>query len=307
MTRLRERGVALISVLLITALVTLIVSDMLARQRLTLVSSASQMRQLELWQMALSGEAWARERLRADLAEARDKARRPASDTPATDAQAEPHSVNLAQGWARGGTLDIGGGQVRVHLEDLSARFDLDSLRLAPDATLRARYQRLLALLEVPPHDPARLPAPPAAGGGLLGFADSSELARLDALDAAELRRLRPQVATLGGEALNLNTAPAIQLATLEGLDLASAQALVAARPREGWPSLQAFLEQPALHGRPIERLGLGLSSRHFRACLDVSLGDRRLRLASDFRTHDDGRVELLRRTLLAPEPTSED
>ena len=63
----RQRGVALISVLLITALVTLIISDMLARQRLSLASSANQLHQQQLWQLALSGEALARQRLHEEL------------------------------------------------------------------------------------------------------------------------------------------------------------------------------------------------------------------------------------------------
>ena len=131
----RQRGVALISVLLITALVTLIISDMLARQLLSVASSANQLQQQQLWQLALSGETWAREQLRSDL-RADDGLTR----------------VHLGQRWPQdGGELEIEGGRIRIHLEDLGARFNLDRLRNPNDELNRARYQRLLAQLGLPP------------------------------------------------------------------------------------------------------------------------------------------------------------
>ncbi|MGA6108382.1 MULTISPECIES: type II secretion system minor pseudopilin GspK [Pseudomonas] len=283
--RHRQRGVALISVLLVTALVTLIISDMLARQRLSLASSANQLQQQQLWQLALSGEAWARQQLHDDLA-----------------TREEPLRVHLGQGWARNGNLfDIDGGQIRIRIEDLAGRFDLDTQR-STSRLARARYQRLLANLGLPHHDPALLPQRPGADGKPQPFADSSELARLEQLDAAGLQRLRPHVATLGGVALNLNTASAEVLASLEGLDPAIARTLVQARPPQGYASVQAFMEQPLLHGREVSSRELGVDSRHFRAHLQVRLGERQLYLASDLRLERDGRINVLRRQLLAPD-----
>ncbi|HCF2589972.1 TPA: type II secretion system minor pseudopilin GspK [Pseudomonas aeruginosa] len=282
----RQRGVALISVLLITALVTLIVSDMLARQRLNLASSANQFAQQQLWQLALSGEAWARQQLLADL---RDK-----------DGLTRVH---LGQRWAQGvHEFEIEGGRIRIRLEDLGARFNLDRLRNGRDRISRARYQRLLALLGLAPHDPARLAAPLGHDGKPLPFADTSELWRLETLDPASIRRLRPWLATSGDAGLNLNTAPAEQLACLEGLDLGIAQALVQARPADGYPSVQAFIEQPLLSGREVEQYGLTVASERFRAVLDVQLGERQLRLVSDLQTRSDGLVQVLRRQLAAPD-----
>lgn len=282
-----QRGVALISVLLITALVTLIVSDMLARQRLSLISSANQFDQRQLWQLALSGEAWARQQLLADLRE-EDSLKR----------------VHLAQRWAQGPqSFEIEGGHIRIHLEDLSGRFDLNTQRPGGDRVQHARYQRLLANLELPAHDPATLPVRFAKDGKPLPFADSSELMRLEPLDGAGLRRLQPWLRTHGG-ALNLNTAPAEVLAALEGLDPAIAQSLVQARPAEGYESVQEFLEQPLLEDRRVRSLGLDVTSEYFRATLDVELGGRRLRLVSDLQTSLEGRVSVLSRRLAAPDPT---
>ncbi len=279
----RQQGVALISVLLITALVTLIISDMLARQRLSLASSANQLHQQQLWQLALSGEALARQRLHDELGE-----------------REEPPRVHLGQGWARDQALELDGGLVRIRVEDLAGRFDLDALRSSAGPA-RARYQRLLKLLDLPPHDPARLPSRPGHDGKPQPLADSSELLRLEPLGGADLQRLRPFVATLGGSALNLNTANAEQLAALEGLDPGIARTLVQGRPTQGYASVQAFVELPLLHGRELNSRGLAVDSRHFRVHLAAELGERRLYLASDLRLEADGTLAVLRRQLLAP------
>lgn len=287
----RQRGVALISVLLITALVTLIISDMLARQRLSVASSANQLQQQQLWQLALSGEAWAREQLRPELL---------------TDDG--PPRVHLAQRWAQGiGEFDIEDGHIRIRLEDLGARFNIDRLRYRNDDLNRARYQRLLAQLDLPPHDPATLPAPLGPNQKPQPFADSSELRRLSALDASSWQRLQPWVATTGKAPLNINTASIEVLASLESLDSGTARSLVQARPVDGYKSVQAFLEQPLLQNRQVSGSGLAVSSHNFRATLDVAVGERRLRLVSDLRTGSDGQVQVLRRTLVAPDrPFSE-
>ncbi|AJO80602.1 type II secretion system minor pseudopilin GspK [Pseudomonas sp. MRSN 12121] len=280
----RQRGIALITVLLITSLATLIVSDMLARQRLSLVGSANQLSQQQLWQLALSGEAWARGQLRDDW-----------RDEP------EPKRVYLGQRWAQNTPVfDIDGGRIRIQLQDLGGRFNLGALRNPNDRINRARYQRLLQVLGLAPHDPARLPPVRGFDGKPLAWNDSSELMRLEGVDQATLQRLRPWVRTTPG-ALNLNTAPAEVLASLGQLDLAQAVALVQARPAEGYKTVQEFLDTPVLKQHEINSQGLDVSSRYFQAVLDVELGDRRLRLISRLLIEPDGQVSVLQRTLAAP------
>lgn len=282
-----QHGVALISVLLVTALVALIVSDMLARQRLGLASSANQVQQQQLWQLALSGEAWARQQLQADLADEDGLER-----------------VHLGQRWARGThEFEIEGGRIRIRLDDLGGRFDLNTLGPDGAAIQRARYQRLLSLLELPAHDPASLPRRLTTVGQPLPFADVSDLQRLEQVDGTTRRRLQPWIRTTDGP-LNLNTAPAEVLAALESLDPVIARALVQARPAKGYRSVQEFLEQPLLQDRDVRSLGLGVSSEYFRATLDVQLGERRLRLISDLHARQADGVSVLRRRLAAPDTT---
>ena len=101
---------------------------------------------------------------------------------------------------------------------------------------------------------------------------------------------------------LNVNTASTTVLAALEGMSPASAQALVAQRPEQGFSSVQAFTQAPAIEGVGVVSQGLGLNSRWFRVTVDVELGQRRLRLISDFeRTLNNGRLRLLQRSFVAP------
>ncbi|NBA96197.1 type II secretion system minor pseudopilin GspK [Pseudomonas sp. R5(2019)] len=284
--RLRQRGVALISVLLITALATLIVSTLLSRQRLSLHISSHHIQHTQLWQLALSGEAWARQQLFSDL-RSEDGMRR----------------VHLGQRWAQPSpAFDIEGARIHIRLEDLGGRFNIDTLRHATDAITRARYQRLLLSLGVPAHDPlslfqtARRPTP------TLG--DTTELRRLSVLDGLSLDRLQPWIATNGNQLLNINTASQRVLASLEGLDMVSAQAVIDERPASGYDSVQDFMQSPALEGREVNQRGLGVSSSRLRATVEVRAGDQSLRLVTDFQVHADGRLDTLRRRF-APAPPS--
>ena len=55
----RQRGIALISVLLVMSLALLITSGLLRSHRLSLQSSGQQLQQLHLRQLGVAGETWA--------------------------------------------------------------------------------------------------------------------------------------------------------------------------------------------------------------------------------------------------------
>lgn len=283
----RQRGVALLSVLLITALVTLVVSNMLARQRLSLHSSSNLVQQQQLWQLALSGESWARRQL-------------------LEDARSEGGLLvtHLGQHWAQPAPVfELDGARIHIQLEDLSARLNLNSLRQGNNLNLRARYQRLLALQGIKAHDPARLIGQNNREGVPLPLSDLSQLRQLPEVDSQVLRQLEPLVGAFDNSTINVNTTRAEVLASVEGIDLPTARTLVDSRPAKGYPSLAAFLSNPMLQGRDISPQGLGVSSRQFRATIDVEQGSRRLRLVSDLRLMDTKKVRVQQRTLLPSPP----
>ncbi|MGQ7857929.1 type II secretion system protein GspK [Pseudomonas sp. 32A] len=273
----RQRGVALLSVLLIMSLALLLTAGMLRSHYLMLQSSARQVHQVQLRQLALSAEAWA---LLALKEVGND----------------EQQMVHLAQAWARlAWPFDADGAHIGIQVEDLSGRFNLNVL-LADgqvDQVSRQRWSRLLASQGLEPL--------PLAGTGPLR--ELSQLRLLPGIDGETLRRLEPWVAVLPREAsLNINTATAPVLAMLEGVSLPVAQALVSQRPADGYASVQAFMRDPLIAGLELSGHGLGVSSRWFRINVDVSLGTSRLRLASEVeRDRKSRRLQVVQRRFLPP------
>ena len=279
MSRTGQQGVALISVLLIMTLALFVVGGLLHSHTRALQSSAQHIHQVQLRQWALAAESWARERLLAP----------------------EPHetkTINLSQPWARPSLpFELPGVEMHIEIEDLAARFNLTRLLLPgkADDISRERWSRLLAVLEIPAFDLA-----PLRGTDVT---DSSQLRLLPGLDQALLQRLQPFIALLPAEAtLNVNTASATLLATLEGLTASGARDAVAQRPPQGYTDAHEFVRAPGLDGLGIASHGLGVDSRWFRVTVEVSAGAARLRLVSDLeRPRDSPRLRILQRRFLAP------
>ncbi|CAH0237474.1 type II secretion system protein GspK [Pseudomonas brassicacearum] len=253
----RQRGVALISVLLVLSLALLLIGGLLRSHRLLLHSSAQQLQQVQLRQLGVSGEAWARAVLQHS------------GITPSGP-------VDLSQDWARlGAVLAMEGAELHVDIEDLSGRLNLNAL-LAPgqvDQVTLGRWARLLALLDLP-----ALSLPQVGP-----VQELSQLRLLPGIDGQTLRRLEPWVVLLPKDArLNINTAPLLLLMTLDGMEDGPAKALLNQRHHAPYASVQAFTNDPLLSGLGLSSHGLGVSSRWFRITVSVTHAGSRLRLASD-------------------------
>ncbi|MFI8744073.1 type II secretion system minor pseudopilin GspK [Pseudomonas sp. NPDC077186] len=306
-----QRGVALITVLLVVALVTVVCAGLIARQQLSIRSSANQLHVRQAWHYALGGETLAKAILQRDLR------------------QGDPRQPvdHLGEPWAQPLTpfaLDEG-GELRVRIVDPSGRFNLNSLvrQGQPDELALLRLRRLLLRLQIAKPYAERLldwldgDGEPSGGQGaedgqyLLAtppyraanrqLADVSELRLLLEMDEADYRRLLPFVSALPSDVpLNVNSASAVVLSSLaDGLSADVALALVAARGREAFASPAAFAAQPALAGLGEQALqGLAVGSQFFEVFSEVSLGERRVVLRSLLQRGNDGQVSVLARDL---------
>ncbi|MDZ4326801.1 type II secretion system protein GspK [Pseudomonas hormoni] len=277
----RQRGIALISVLLVMSLALLITSGMLRSHRLSLQGSGQAMHYVHLRQLAGAGETWA-------LLQLQDAAR------------ASQQNVDLTQDWARmAPDFDIEGVQLRVDIEDLAGRFNLNSLLTQGqiDQVTLDRWGRLLELLDLAPLQLSQVGA----------LQELSQLRLLPGVDGQLLRQLEPWVAVLPTEAaLNINTAPALVLRMLDGVEATTADALVRQQSATAWASVQAFTQDPLLSGAGVSSHGLGTGSRWFRITVQVIQGQNRLRLATDVeRDPDTHQFKILQRRLL-PSSTHE-
>jgi len=280
---IRQRGVALISVLLIMSLALLVTAGMLRSHRLVLQISAQQLHQMHARQLGFAAEAWALQLLR----------------NPELD---EQKTVNLAQEWARSKPpFEAENDEIQVSIEDLAGRFNLNTLFKSGqiDQVTLERWSRLLAQLEIPPMDLEAMQTSSPAGG----LSDLSQLRLLPGIDGEVLRRLQPWIALLPTDAsLNINTAPALVLMTLEGMTPSIAKAFVSQRPAQGYRSAQAFTQDPLLSGLGLSSHGLGVSSRWFRITVQVALGQSHLRLVTDVeRDLKSRQLNIVQRRLLAP------
>ncbi|MCY1222100.1 Type II secretion system (T2SS), protein K [compost metagenome] len=318
----RQAGVALLTVLLVVAVVTVVCAGLIARTQLSIRSSGNELHSRQAAQYALGGEALAEAILVRDLR------------------QGDPRTPvdHLGEAWALPLTtfkLDDG-GSLSVRIEDPSGRFNLNSL--VRDGQLNERsirqFRRLLQRLEIeapyterlvdwldPDQEPfgpngaednqyLLLQPPYRAANHAMG--DVSELRLVLGMTEQDYRKLLPYVTVLPPNApLNVNTANALVLSTLaDNLDAASGGLLMAARGTTGFRSLDAFLGQPALAGMGLEAQGLAVGSQYFNVISEVRLAGRRQVLVSTLQRGSDGKVRVLSRDLgqggLPPAPVKE-
>ncbi|WP_417786953.1 type II secretion system minor pseudopilin GspK [Stutzerimonas xanthomarina] len=312
-----QRGVALITVLLVVAIVTVICAGMIARQQLSIRGTGNQLQARQAWHFALGGEALAQTLLRRDLQLSGQGTGQPAVD-------------HLLEAWALpqpAYDLDEGQGQVQVRIEDLAGRFNLNSLveEQQPNAAALAQFRRLLLRLQITEPYAERLvdwidsdqqPSgefgaednayllldPPYRTAGRR-LEDLSELRLLLGMRDEDFQRLAPYVSVLPADTpLNINTASAVVLSSLaDSLSPSAAESLVKARQATPFRDTATFMAQPALSGVQLQGTNIAVASQFFQAISEVRLADRRLALVSRLRREENGDVRVLQRNLGQP------
>ncbi|PYB79737.1 MULTISPECIES: type II secretion system minor pseudopilin GspK [Pseudomonas] len=301
----RQEGMAVISALLIAAVVAVIAAGMIERQGL-------QTRQIENRQMALQGQ-WA---LEGGL----QLSRRVLFEQRLRDPL-----VRGGQPWTRP-MRDVPSGSVRFdgQLEDEQGKFNLRNLVVdgQVDSEALATFQRLCALIgigerlataiagQVIDSYPQRPPVSPgSAGQGLQGGRATSPavaaeplpakrpmlrsvdaLARLKGMDGQALQRLRRFVTVLPALTwINGNTASAEVLAAqVPGLSLQQAMALVAERDSGRWFINRGdFVNRLRMPQLAMANVRVGINSDWFRLRGQARLGSRELPLQALLRQRE--------------------
>jgi general secretion pathway protein K len=125
---MRQRGVALITAIVLVAIATIIAVHLGTRASLDLRRTAGLLALEQGWHVALGAEAWAAEVLREDREDSQ------------TDHLAEPWAQPLPP-------LPVDGGEVRGALEDMQGRFNVNNLLTGSgevNEVSLARFERLL-------------------------------------------------------------------------------------------------------------------------------------------------------------------
>lgn len=313
----RQDGVALLTVLLLVAVMAVLVMSVLDDIRFGLrrASNAQSMAQARWY--AMGAETLAKSRIEQLMAS-------PAATTPASEWSGRPM------------VFPIEHGLIQAQLADASTCFNLNSVAEGAGDLWQRRergareFETLLSELGIPAHRSAALvdalvdwidsdqsPGPEGAedetyarhrGGyrtaGTL-LAESSELRAIEGFDAALYARLRPYVCALptadlsriNVNALREDQALLLVMLTDGALDEASARRLIRARPPSGWSSADAFWAQPMLAGLP-PREGTGriaVRPRFFSLDTRIEYADAQF-VSSALLEYAAGRVHLVAR-----------
>ncbi len=308
MRKHHQSGAALITALLVVALAVMLASHMAARAYFDNARYSTLLEREQALQFALGAEAWASEVLIATREEADD-----AVDHP-NELWAQPIAPP---------PFDDLPVQMEFRMEDLQGRLNLNNLVRADGQDDEAAMNRLGRLLLHRELDTAIVPAvmdwidtntevrfPDGAGDDHYSrldppyrtanrpMASATELRLVRGVDDEVYRSLAPFVAALPEPTpLNVNTAPAEVLRTLaDGLSEREAQALVDARPEEGYATVNDFLQEAPLAGREVDAGTLSVGSNYFLLRTVVELGRTQVRTQSVIYRSDAGTTRVIMR-----------
>ena len=302
--RRQQRGVALITAVLVVAIGTMIAVNLMWEGTLDLRRAESALAADQGLLYVQGAEAWAADILRQDLV-----------DSPDADHLGEQWAIELPP-------LPVDGGTITGRLEDLQARFNLNNLVGADgmeDQLARSQFERLLNHLEIDPGlacavvdwlDPdteLRFPTggedvvytsqdPPYRTANSM-ITSTSELMAIAGFDRDTYRRLAPYVTVLPrGTKLNVNTASDVVLASLsDNLDLATAAALVEERANEEFLDIDSTFAGLVEPDTLQEIDGV---SEHFLLTATVTLGSNQLTMRSVLQRDRSGITRALFRSL---------
>ncbi|HHH44663.1 MAG TPA: general secretion pathway protein GspK [Gammaproteobacteria bacterium] len=317
----QQRGVALVTALLVVAVATVAAVAMATRQQMDIRRTGSLLHSEQAYAFSLGAESWARVVL------ARDK-RDSKIDTLYEDWSTQP-PVSVVEG-----------GSITGRILDLQGRFNLNNLvdgNGVADQDAIARYKRLLRRLEleesladaladwIDSNIDVRFPdgaedetylgvAPPYRAANRL-LADVSELRLVKGYEPDMIDKLRPFVAALPEVTpLNVNTASAEVLSTVaENMSLADGKSLVETRGEDGFETVAKFTQQNELSGKQqLTTAQLSVESDWFLMVSEANIGLSRARLASLIQRTDKGTLVIrrqreFREPVVAPVPEADE
>ena len=312
--KLTQQGVALITVLLIVAMATVLAVAMVKSQQNLLRRSGSVFSQDQAYLYTLGAESFAKSVLQDDKEKDKNKS--------------IPQDA-LNETWAKKiPAFPVEGGFVQAQVEDLQGRFNLNNL-LQDDGQVNvaalAVYQRLLVSLDISamlaspvidwldkdnlPYDSDGaeedwyLRLKPAYRAANHPFVSISELALLRGYTPEIVAKLRPYVCALPkATTININTAPDAVLAALtDNLTLNMAKDMVQNRPKEGYGSVDNFLQQAifaTLSTEDRQKISplLGVTSQFFSVLAESEIDNRRRVLKSVIAFDEEANAQTITR-----------
>lgn len=305
--RSSQRGVALITMMLIAALATTLVLAMIGRQSRLQAEIGAQFQQDQIAEYDRGAEYFAMAALKAD-----------SDDGNKTD---HPNEY-----WAQPfPAFPVPGGVIAPTVRDAQARFNLNSLiknNQVDPVSLRF-FKQLLEQLAIPveltdslvdwldedslptgssgAEDDFYLRQNPAYRCANRSLSTFSELRLVKGFSSDLLRQLAPYVTVLPSSARSLNVnflSPGLLEAMVPGLSPNNALELLQRRPADGWESVEQFLDNPVFaSATPEVRSGLQqllrVDSQYFELYTRIRFGKRE-RLQWSLLSRKDGQLKMI-------------
>lgn len=296
-----QSGVALITALLVVAIVTVIATGMATRQQLDIRRSSNVLDRDQAYILALGVESWGRSILIQD--------------------RRENTVDNLSEVWATVlPPLSVEGGNVAGHIEDMQGRFNINNLVKdgKPSPIDVKRFERLLKALELNPNlseavidwidsDSETMPGNGAEDGEYMGHTPPYRTANNIINSVSELRlvkgftkeavaRLEPFISALPAYTpININTArPEILMTLADDLTKTDAEAMIEDRGTKGYTDIQKFITSPTVKSRNIPAEGLGINSDYFIVDAASRFGKGQVRLLGLIHRTADNKAQTL-------------
>jgi len=299
----KQRGVALITAMLVVALATTAAVAMVSRQQYDIRRTGNLLQAEQAYLYVLGVDDWASQILRRDR------------EDNAVDYLGEEWSTILPP-------IPVDGGSVSGAIKDLQGCFNLNDLAVNGVANKDAiqRFRRLLSALSLDTElatvaaDWVDKDIDPAFPGGAeddyylqldrpyrtanAPFVSVSELRLLKGVDKDVYSALAPHVCALPTQVpINVNTATAPVLMSLaDGISESDAEALIEGRGDKGYEDISAFLKSDAIAGRAIPQGLVGVQSNYFVVTSKIKFGRITVNYQSMMQRSDTGETRILMR-----------
>ena len=297
-----QNGIALITVMLVLAVVTVALVAMSSDRQMDIRRTENQLRSTQAWEYVYGLEAWSTNQLKVD-------------------AEANKYDA-LNDSWSKPLTIQaVPEGNLKADIIELQGRFNLNNIVLdgkANDEEVQ-RLKRLLTYLEIKtalvdalldwvdadmkitlPHgaeDETYSKFKPPYRSANVPFADISELLRIKGMTLKIYNKLLPFIYVADGyQSININTASAVVLRTLAAdIKKNQAESLYRASGKP-FKDIAEFLKDEAIDGITVNKESISVVSHHFLLSGHIDMGKNTLMFMSQLKRDDSGAVTVLKR-----------
>jgi general secretion pathway protein K len=297
-----QKGIALITVMLVLAVVTVALVSMSSDRQMDIRRTENQLRSTQAWEYVYGLEAWAANQLKLDV------------DNNKYDA--------LTDQWSKPLTLKpTPEGNVKADIIELQGKINLNNLLVdgQPSDDDVQQLKRLLTYLEIKPElvdamldwidadmdirypngaeDETYTRLLPPYRSANVPFVDVSELLRVQGITLKDYKKLIPYIYVADTyEPININTASPEVLRTLApNIKKDEAESIYRASGKP-FAKVDEFLKDEAIKGISVNKANLSIDSHHFLLSGYIDMGKNGLLFQTQLSRSTSGEVKVVKR-----------